>query len=72
MVEDTKMSKEEQIGFHKGSLNTLIKEREELIKMATVVAQLINLHIKALKDLGIDLNETAQEEKSAPKNLEEV
>ena len=71
--EETKMSEEEQIGFHKGSLNTLIKEREELVKMATVVSQLINMHVKALKDLGVDLAAAAQkEEKGATKKLEEA
>jgi len=51
------MSKEEQIGFHKGSLTTLAKEREELIRIINVVEQLMQMHIKSLKDLGINLEE---------------
>jgi hypothetical protein len=32
-----KISKDEEIGFHKGSLNTLAAERNELLKMAQIV-----------------------------------
>ena len=59
MVEE-KMSKEELIGFHKGSLNTLGNERNELGKMISIVDQLIQAHVKALKDLGIDLEKEAK------------
>jgi len=47
--------KDEQIGFHKGALSTLIKEREELIKMVSIVEQLMQMHIKSLEDLGVKL-----------------
>lgn len=53
-------SKEEQIGFHKGSLSTLAKERQELIKLLQIVEQLMQMHIKGLKDLGVDLEEEAR------------
>jgi len=56
---ETQMSKDEQIGFHKGSLSTLAKEREEFTKVLGVVEQLIQMHLGALKELGVDL-ETAQ------------
>jgi len=59
MVEE-KMSKEELIGFHKGSLNTLGNERNELAKMISIVDQLIQAHVKALKELGIDLEKEAK------------
>jgi glutamine synthetase len=55
------MSKEEQIGFHKGSLATLAKEREEMYKIVQVVEQLMQMHIKALKELGVDLEAQAKE-----------
>ncbi|QQG38768.1 MAG: hypothetical protein HYS32_04185 [Candidatus Woesearchaeota archaeon] len=55
------MNKDEQIGFHKGSLATLAKEREEFIKVIQVVESLMQAHIKALKDLGIDLEKEAKE-----------
>jgi len=49
------MSKEEQIGFHKGALSTLAKERTEMIKILQIVEQLMKIHLKALQDLGVDL-----------------
>ena len=61
-------SKEEQVGFHKGALSTLAKEREELMKMLNVVEQLMQMHIKALKDLGVDLVEQAKKLKKDGKN----
>ncbi len=57
---EEKMSKEELIGFHKGALNTLGNERNELAKMVNVVDQLIQAHMKGLKDLGIDLEAEAK------------
>ena len=60
-AEAQNMSKEEQIGFHKGSLSTLAKEREEMMKIVGVVEQLMQMHIKALKDLGVDLEAQAKE-----------
>ncbi len=53
-------SKEEQIGFHKGALSTLMKEREEMAKIISIVEQLIQMHVKALKELGVDLVSQAQ------------
>jgi uncharacterized protein YutE (UPF0331/DUF86 family) len=58
-----KESKDEQIGFHKGALSTLAKEREEMQKILSIVEQLMQMHIKALKDLGVDLAEQAKEAK---------
>lgn len=60
MVEE-KMSKDEQIGFHKGSVSTLAKERQELAKLVSICDQLLSMHVKALKDLGVDI--TKQEAK---------
>ncbi|MBW3004904.1 hypothetical protein KY310_03655 [Candidatus Woesearchaeota archaeon] len=53
-------SEQEQIGFHKGALTTLAKERQELMRMLGIVEQLMQMHIKALKDLGIDLEAEAK------------
>lgn len=53
------MSKEEQIGFHKGSLATLAKERQEFGKTLSIVEQLMQMHIKALQELGVDLTKEA-------------
>jgi hypothetical protein len=49
------MSKEEQVGFHKGSLSTLSKERQELARILQIIEQLMQMHLAALKDLGVDL-----------------
>lgn len=62
--------KTEQIGFHKGALTTLAKEREEFIRLLGVVEQLMQLHLKSLKDLGVDLE--AEAKKAAPKKLEDA
>ena len=68
MAED--QSKEEQIGFHKGSLSTLSKERQELQRILQIVEQLMQMHVSSLKDLGIDLSEETNksgEEVTKPK-----
>jgi hypothetical protein len=54
----------EKIGFHKGSLATLTKEREELARMLSIVEQLMHMHIKELKDLGVDLAAEAKKASS--------
>ena len=51
---------DEQIGFHKGALTTLAKEREEMLRILQIVEQLMQMHIKSLKDLGVDLTEAAK------------
>ncbi len=61
--------KNEQIGFHKGALTTLAKEREEFVRVLGIVEQLMQMHLKSLKDLGVDLETEA---KKAPKKLEET
>jgi len=66
-------SKEEKIGFHKGSLATLAKEQEALLQMLSVVQQLMQVHYKALKELGVDLEaeiRKAQEEAKKQKSTE--
>ena len=62
MAEPTKeASKDEQIGFHKGSLSTLAKEREELGRILGIIEQLMQMHMGALKELGVDLEKEAAE-----------
>lgn len=56
----------EQIGFHKGALTTLAKEREEMMKILQIVEQLMQMHIKGLKELGVDLEEAARQAKAPP------
>jgi hypothetical protein len=59
-------SKEEQAGFHKGALSTLAKERQELARILQIVEQLMQLHLTALKELGVDLEKEAQEAMQPP------
>ncbi len=61
MAKEQEMSKDEQIGFHKGSIATLAKEREELLKIVNIVEQLIQAHNESLKKLGVDLEKQARE-----------
>jgi|TARA_B100001971_G_C18135416_1_gene507301 hypothetical protein len=50
------MPKEEEIGFHKGSLNTLAAERNELIKMVGNVEGIMGAHLKRLEELGVKVD----------------
>jgi len=63
----------EQIGFHKGSISTLLKEKEEFEKVLNIVNQLLAYHAQELKKLGVDLSEKKFD--STPKsenNLDEL
>jgi len=62
---DKKADNGEQVGFHKGALTTLAKEREELMRLLKIVEQLMQMHIKGLKDLGVDLERQISEQKTA-------
>jgi hypothetical protein len=48
-------SKDEQVGYHKGCLSTLTKERQELARILGIVEQLMQMHAAELKRLGVDL-----------------
>ena len=63
------MTNEEQIGFHKGSLTTLIKEKQELERILHIVNTLVQAHVKALKDLGVDLEKEAKTKKSLDEKI---
>lgn len=69
-------SKEEQIGFHKGCLSTLAKERQEMARILQIVEQLMQMHIGALKDLGVDLQKEAEsmvaDQKKSKKPIEDI
>lgn len=52
---DSNQEKNEEIGFHKGCLNTLVGERNELIKMIQNVESIMQAHIKRLQELGVKL-----------------
>lgn len=70
---EEKTSKDEQVGFHKGALSTLAKERQELMKLISIVEQLMQMHVKALQELGVDLQKMAETaEKEAKKPIEDL
>jgi hypothetical protein len=66
------MSNSERIGFHKGALDCLIKEREEFVRLLSIVEQLMALHIKALKELGVDVTKRVEPAKKSDDKLDEV
>lgn len=66
MADEQNVSKDEQIGFHKGALKTLAAERQELSKIIGIVEQLMQMHIKGLQDLGVDLTKTQTASKPNP------
>ena len=51
------ISKEEEIGFHKGALNTLANERNELFKMMQNVEGIMQAHLKRLEELGVKIKQ---------------
>lgn len=65
MAEENKqpeVSKDEQIGIHKGALSTLAKEREELMRIIGITEQLMQMHIQGLKELGVDIEAEAKKQ----------
>ena len=58
-------AKDEQIGFHKGALSTLSKERQELARILQIVEQLMQMHVAALNELGVDLTKEVEQMKTA-------
>ena len=65
-------SKDERIGFHKGALSVLAKEREEMGRILSIVEQLMQMHIKELKDLGVDLQAEAEKASGKKKPIEDI
>ncbi|MDP3918589.1 MAG: hypothetical protein Q8Q35_01650 [Nanoarchaeota archaeon] len=69
------ISKEEQIGIHKGALSVLAIEQQEFMKILQVVQQQIESHVRALKELGVDLEaqakEVSEQHKTSSKNTKE-
>jgi len=67
--DSNKQTKDEQIGFHKGSLSTLAKERQELARILGIVEQLMQMHIGALKELGVDIQKEAETASKGPQKV---
>jgi hypothetical protein len=47
------MAHDEEIGFHKGAVTTLLKERQEFVRMIGIIDALLKAHSEALQKLGI-------------------
>ena len=60
-AEAKEMPKDEQVGFHKGSLTVLAKERQEMQRILGIVEQLMQMHLSELKRMGVDLSKEAAE-----------
>jgi len=58
----TPLPKEMEIGFHQGALNTLLNERNELIRMIKQTESIMQAHIKRLEELGVKI-QTNEEKK---------
>lgn len=52
---ESTLSKEEQIGYHKGCANTLTAERAELLRLVGITEALIKAHIQELSKLGVKI-----------------
>ncbi|MEK6918353.1 MAG: hypothetical protein AABW51_05385 [Nanoarchaeota archaeon] len=50
------MPREEEIGYHKGAINTLVNERNELARIVGIVDSLIRVHLKRLEELGVKIH----------------
>ncbi len=79
MEKKQKESNEEKTGFHKGSLATLAKERQELMRILGIVEQLMQMHVTELKELGVDLSKDmekakkeAEKQKESKKPIEDL
>ena len=59
-------AKDEEIGYHKGALTTLAKERTELKRILDIVEQLMQFHASELKKIGVDI--TGQAKKAERKS----
>tara|TARA_Y100000310_G_C20102827_1_gene543552 strand:+ start:296 stop:517 length:222 start_codon:yes stop_codon:yes gene_type:complete len=52
---EPQMNSEQEIAFHQGCLNTLVNERNELIKMIGNVEAIMQGHLKRLEELGVKI-----------------
>lgn len=57
------MSKEMEIGFHQGALNTLINERNEMIRMIQKIEAVMQAHMKRLEELGVKIRTSSEDSK---------
>ncbi len=53
--EKKEIPKDMEIGFHQGALNTLVNERNEMIKMIHQIESVMQAHMKRLEELGVKI-----------------
>ncbi len=58
---EPKLSKEEEIAFHKGSIQSLAAEYNELVRMLQNVQAIMQAHIKRLGELGVKITQQKKE-----------
>jgi hypothetical protein len=54
------MSKEMEVGFHQGALNTLLNERNEMVKMIQQIEKVMQAHIKRLEEIGVKVRTNSE------------
>ena len=59
--EKQKLPKEQEIAFHKGSLQSLAAEYNELVRMLQNVQAIMQAHIKRLEELGVKIQTQKKE-----------
>ncbi|MGK0209586.1 MAG: hypothetical protein ACI83O_000865 [Patescibacteria group bacterium] len=51
----TPMTPDQEVAFHQGALNTLLKEKEGLMQMVSIVEATIQGHVKRMQELGVQI-----------------
>jgi hypothetical protein len=54
--------KEMEIGFHQGALNTLLNERNELVRMIQQTESVMQAHMKRLEELGVKIKTNSEKQ----------
>jgi len=57
------MPRDVEIGFHQGALNTLINERNELVKIVQQVETVMQAHLKRLEEMGVKVKTSNEQAK---------
>jgi len=50
------ISREEEIGYHKGSVMTLANERNEMVRIIQTIDTIVQAHLKRMEELGVKIN----------------
>jgi hypothetical protein len=56
------MPRDIEIGFHQGSLNTLLNERNEMIRIIQQIEGVMQAHIKRLDELGVKIRVNSEKQ----------